>query len=235
MMIFRPQILAFPSQFFRIQRSKICVKQWNWNPASVSPFWHLFIQVLKLNPRADVGTRRWKSKRAAPRNAKVRLEPWGEAERHVGSFFFSVHFTASICHYETLQNNRESNKKLRGFPNCSRRGKVTASATKRSPCASRVHVCAHAGPSNPACCLQPARRKLLRPKEELLKQLLTSVSSADRHLVPAPGLPSYRTIARLSGGEVKVPLRLSRLGDDTLQREKKKKPTSLGCNESPLQ
>lgn len=110
--------------------------------------------------------------------------------------FFSVHFTASICYYETLQNNRESNKKLRGFPNCSRRGKVTASATKRSPCASRVHVCAHAGPSNPACCLQPAQRKLLRPKEELLKQLLTSVSSADRHLVPAPGLPSYRTIAR---------------------------------------
>lgn len=111
-------------------------------------------------------------------------------------FFFSVLFTASICYYETLQNNRESNKKLRGFPNCSRRGKVTASATKRSPCASRVHVCAHAGPSNPACCLQPAQRKLLRPKEELLKQLLTSVSSADRHLVPAPGLPSYRTIAR---------------------------------------
>lgn len=51
-------------------------------------------------------------------------------------------------------------------------------------------------PPIPACCLQPARRKLLRPKEELLKQLLTSVSSADRHLVPAPGLPSYGTIAR---------------------------------------
>lgn len=39
-----------------------------------------------------------------------------------------------------------------------------------------------------------SKAKLLRPKEELLKQLLTSVSSADHHLVLAPGLPSYRMV-----------------------------------------
>lgn len=39
-----------------------------------------------------------------------------------------------------------------------------------------------------------SKAKLLRPKEELLKQLLTSVYSADHHLVLAPGLPSYRMV-----------------------------------------
>lgn len=55
--------------------------------------------------------------------------------------------------------------------------------------------CVHPHRSLKLCVLfTVSKAKLLRPKEELLKQLLTSVSSADHHLVLAPGLPSYRMV-----------------------------------------
>lgn len=106
-------------------------------------------------------------------------------------FFCSIIHVTLLYMKNSHKEYRKAIKAVSGFPGHFQYSKVTESATKRCVRASGVCVCAHAGAWTCVCLFTAGTAKLLRPKEELLKQLLTSVSSADHHLVPAPGLPSY--------------------------------------------
>lgn len=105
--------------------------------------------------------------------------------------------TEKNWHVTVLQKHahRKAIKAVSGFPAYLQCSKDTKAATKR--CACIVCPCVRPRRSLECCVLFTASTaKLLRPKEELLKQLLTSVSSADHHLVPAPRLPSYRIVVQ---------------------------------------
>lgn len=147
--------------------------------------------------------------------------------RSATSQFFSVPSFMSLCcsPYEKkdLLQYRKAIKAVSGFLNYFQCSKVTKSATKRCVCAPCAHVCAHAGLLN-------CTAKLLRPKEELLKPLLTSVSSADHHLVPAPRLPSYRIVVcpHLTEGSKRCSVRSAYFRENTSTTS-----TEVLCNDLP--